>query len=262
LNERLPQLGADPEPPWSFSGWQIPYLVMADSLTNERWGYYLSLWLSLRLPDEAIPRIEFTRSSAGYKALQGVEKILFSHSGSQAWRTTLEWLGWSLGVLEDTPYIPDELNEELYRSFSLEAFVTEPSDHLGLFLAESMARSSKKASGFFPTPIALASMMADMTFSGDVDSRLETLHEPCIGTGAFLLAASNHTLAMSGCDINPDCVLATRIQGALYAPWITWGIPRNLLPAGDVEISASTPLEEPAGSATTGSPVQLALGLE
>jgi len=257
-HERLPRIGEDRQP-WEYSGWQIPYLILADSLTNKRWGYFLSLWLDLRLPDEPIPEIVFSTSNAGQRALQGLEKTLFHHAGSFAWRTTLEWLGWGLGLLDEAPKIPTEISEKLYRSFNLELLLKEAADHLGVYLSESMARGSKKGTGFFPTPMHLSQIMVSMTV-GSEDVRLKTINDPAVGTGSFLLAASNHSLLLSGNDINADCVLSTRIQGALYAPWLTWGIPAQLTPTDEVPESPAEDVGVTAAVATE-SPVQLDLGL-
>jgi hypothetical protein len=52
--------------------------------------------------------------------------------------------------------------------------------------------------------------------------RLQTVLDPCVGTGRMLLHASNFSYCLYGCDIDPLVAMITRINGALYAPWLTF----------------------------------------
>ena len=60
---------------------------------------------------------------------------------------------------------------------------------------------------------------------GDGDARTKTVMDPCVGTGRMLLAASNHSYRLYGCDINPTVIKATLINGFLYAPWLVRPFP-------------------------------------
>lgn len=55
--------------------------------------------------------------------------------------------------------------------------------------------------------------------AGSKDARLKSVLDPCLGTGRMLLHASNHSLVLYGCDIDPLVLLGAKINGALYAPW-------------------------------------------
>jgi hypothetical protein len=41
----------------------------------------------------------------------------------------------------------------------------------------------------------------------------------------MLLAASNHSYRLYGCDINPTVIKATLVNGFLYAPWLVRPFP-------------------------------------
>jgi len=60
------------------------------------------------------------------------------------------------------------------------------------------------------------------------DSRLVTICDPCVGSGRMLLHASNYSLCLYGMDIDRLCVLMTKINGALYAPWLTFPFPAEI----------------------------------
>jgi hypothetical protein len=81
--------------------------------------------------------------------------------------------------------------------------------------------------GFYPTPMSVVTLMEKMTFVPG-DQRCQTVNDPCVGTGRMLLAASNRSLRLSGQDIQRRCVLATFINGALYAPWLSFPLPAHL----------------------------------
>jgi hypothetical protein len=58
---------------------------------------------------------------------------------------------------------------------------------------------------------------------------LENLMDPCVGTGRMLLHASNYSYCLYGCDIDPLVAMITRINGALYAPWLAFPFPKEVL---------------------------------
>lgn len=60
-------------------------------------------------------------------------------------------------------------------------------------------------------------------------ARLETVLDRCVGTGRMLLHASNYSYCLYGCDIDPLVAMITRINGALYAPWLAFPFPQSIL---------------------------------
>ena len=55
------------------------------------------------------------------------------------------------------------------------------------------------------------------------------MSDPCVGSGRMLLHASNVSLALSGQDIDPLAVAMCQINGALYAPWLSFPLPAAIL---------------------------------
>ncbi len=48
-------------------------------------------------------------------------------------------------------------------------------------------------------------------------------------SGRMLLHASNYSLNLWGQDIDPLAVAMCKINGALYAPWLTFPLPASIL---------------------------------
>ena len=129
-------------------------------------------------------------------------------------------------------------SERLYQVFNLETLLAWPHDYLGKILAEN--RHGQHL-GFYPTPMSVACMMAAMTVGGE-DARTKSVCDPCVGTGRLLLAASNHSYRLYGCDLNPTVLKATLVNGYLYAPWL--GRPFPFLDPQLVEAAASQAISD------------------
>lgn len=223
--------------PWLIQGWLLYYVQRAHQCPSvaipDRWGYYFEILETHALPERPIPRIDFPTipRGKGLEQLEAALEILFRHRGSwSSMRLLVEWLGFGLGVHHDPPELDDAIQEELYRTFDLGPLLLEPADYLGALI--SRRRGNSKAwnpTAFFPTPHSVVEAMVAILMT-DVsrahkDPRLASVCDPCVGTGRMLLHASNHSLVLHGCDIDPLVLLVTRINGALYAPWLAFGLP-------------------------------------
>ena len=76
------------------------------------------------------------------------------------------------------------------------------------------------------------------------DPRTAMVLDPCVGTGRMLLHASNFSLSLWGIDVDPTCVAITRINGALYAPWISFPFKERVLGHRPAPPPAPLPLPE------------------
>lgn len=230
---RLPRLGEERQP-WEYRGWLIPYT--ADMLPVDgapgRWGWWLEGVVAGR-PLRPIPRLSL--GSPGAETLRNLERVRGVLAESQGWSSAtselLRWLGWGLAVSEEPPGLQPAVAEALYRTLDLSLWRKEPADYLGHLMCEDKGRSFDP-SAFFPTPMGICNMMAQMLYEDPgypanfPASLYRTVLDPCVGTGRMLLAASNYSVALHGQDINPRCVLATRVNLAFYAPWGAYGFPR------------------------------------
>ena len=70
--------------------------------------------------------------------------------------------------------------------------------------------------------------MTQMTMGDDADKRSKRVYDPALGTGRMLLHASNYSLRLYGQDIDPLVVKICKINGALYAPWMTFPLPSSI----------------------------------
>lgn len=239
---RLPRLGETPAP-WEYRGhllW-IVQLVDAHPDLSHRWSYYLATRKAGKLLDEPIPRIEFGGHGAGHdKARRNLERWverIYQETGSwSALSRLVEWLAFGLAVSTERPAFSPELNEWLYRNVDLGPMLIAPSDYLGAYLADTKV-NKYNSTGFYPTPHEVCHMMTVMTmhdmghgpFPDGRDPRTATVCDPCVGTGRMLLAASNQSFSLYGMDIDPLVCMVSRVNAALYVPWMAFPFPESVL---------------------------------
>lgn len=239
---RLPNL-ADDRKPWAFKGWLLPYVI--DPRPESRWYWWLET-MCARRPVRVMPYLELNGEDAKSPAYVNLRKATESIARSRGGAPELvtEWLAWGLGVAgAEQPRIEPEDADTLYRTLNLDLWTLHPGDHLGLLYCEYKGRGYDPA-GFFPTPQHLVRLMAKMTHP---EPSLQTVglrvSDPCVGTGRTLLEAANISARLSGQDIQRRCVLATLVNGAMYAPWLAFPFPERFF-AKDEESAAATLLAQ------------------
>lgn len=255
-NHRLPRIGDD-KAPWGYRGWLLPIAADVTSLTAPaphlgggtilhfpgRWGYWLEAHVSGRFPREPPPQIVFSETgNGGRRNLERCVEYIGRYEGfGSAVGHMIDWLAWALAVESEPPRMTAKVQEHLYREFSLDWWRETPADYLGWIMSEHKGRG-RDPSGFFPTPFSVVHLLTDMTFMGGdrVEMLRQTVMDPCVGTGRMLLAASNYSLCLYGQDINPRCVQATLVNGAVYAPWIPW----PFAPPGADDVLAAQAVQE------------------
>jgi len=234
---RLPKIG-DAVAPWQYRGWMLYQVQLVDSHPQlpGRWTHHLRTLESGHLLDEPIPRVEFVGANldAGRKMLEKCIRLIQLQDYSwTAFQRLVDWLAWGLAVSKQMPPFSEETNETLYRTFNLEPLLLNPHDYLGSMLAERHG-NGWNPNAFYPTPHSVVEFMVQLTMAGpDVDPdralRLSKVMDPCVGTGRMLLHASNYSYCLYGCDIDPLVAMITRINGALYAPWLSFPLPQQIL---------------------------------
>lgn len=235
-----PKLERDLKP-----GWLLPYLMEADLLTWRRWLYWVDLMELGRLNDQPIPKIHWMTDSSSRSMFdqQGHRHIqqcldLIPNCGGGSWQGWSSWdyvnyfFDWLLyGFAHPGYQLPKEpvagASMRLYQTFNLNLLIAFPHDYFGDILA---LNRFGKGQGFYPTPMPVVTCMVEMLMHDVItcdlrDSRLETVNEPCLGTGRMLLAASNYSLRLSGQDINGTVIKAALINGYMYAPWLVKPLP-------------------------------------
>lgn len=227
---RLPHL-ADDVKPWTFAGWLLPMVI--DPRPESRWYWWLETNCARR-PLRPMPQADFHGENDKSPAYRNVAAAagLISRSRDGAPGLLIEWLAWGLGVAgAELPQLEPETCADLYRAVNLDLWRERPSDYLGMLMCEYKGRGYDPA-GFFPTPMELCTTLAALTIGELSESREPSLElvgktvlDPAVGTGRLLLVASNWCARLSGMDIQRRCVLATLVNGAVYAPWMAWPFP-------------------------------------
>lgn len=233
---RLPRLG-DPQPPWQYRGWLLAYVIALHSFcpaVRDRWGYHLRTLDAGRLLDEPIPPIAFGPPDPHVPSLLQKWTGLIRSSGG-CWgdfRLLLDWLLWGLALANEAPPLDESVHEKLYRGVNVGPLLAKPYDYLGQFVAMQRAGGWNPAR-FYPTPHAVVELMVRMLMH-DVaadgrDPRTYSVCDPCVGSGRMLLHASNLSLNLYGQDINSLAIAMCKINGALYAPWLSFPLPAAIL---------------------------------
>lgn len=82
--------------------------------------------------------------------------------------------------------------------------------------------------------MSVCDLIAAMVFEGkgendERDPRLQLVQEPAVGTGRMLLSASNYSYRLFGQDIDQLVLDICLINGAFYAPWLTFPFPDSIV---------------------------------
>jgi hypothetical protein len=233
---RLPKLG-DAIAPWEYRAWALPYVQDAPRFyadIPDRWGYHLATLDAGKLLDAPIPRLHFASAGEHPEVRRQIEKWVDilgeSEGGWSSFLRLVEWLAWSLGVSSEPPRLDPKTAEALYRGVNLIPLLKHPSDYLGSILAERKGGGKFwNPTAFYPTPHNVVEMMVQMLMGEGEDLRAKSVCDPCVGTGRMLMHASNYSLNLWGMDIDPVVCTITRIHGALYAPWMVFPLPAEIL---------------------------------
>jgi hypothetical protein len=249
---RLPRLG-DARPPWRYRGWLLPYVIgihARSPAVPDRWGYHLRTVEAGRLLDEPIPPLIFgPPDNRVFALLHDWSRLVgWDGGGWSDFRTLLDWLCWALSLSTEGPRLSDATNEKLYRAVNLVPLLERPWDYLGEYVAVGKSRGWNPT-GFYPTPHPVVECMVQMMMHGTRaegrDPRALTVCDPCVGSGRMLLHASNHSLALFGQDIDPLAVAMCKVNGALYAPWMSFPLPASILGLRVPPPPASLPVPDP-----------------
>lgn len=226
----------DRRKPWTYRGWLMHYRLLAECVLDipPRWQYWERTMLYGRLLDQPIPQIKFAAHandrSEGYKMLDRCLNLLDSYSTAPV-SYLLEWLKFGLAIGKtEASKLEEKYQERLYRTFNMEPWLREPYDYIGLWIADHKGKWNPSA--FFPTPHNVVEMMVIMMFADAGDMRSKTVNDPCVGTGRFLLHASNYSLRLSGMDIDGTVLAGCLINGAMYAPWLVRPFPESFFKKG------------------------------
>ena len=233
-------------------GWLLPILLEIDARTWGRWSHWFNIMELQRIGDAPIPQIQFDpHQQHGKKMIERCLNAVTNYGGWQGWSSFkyfnffLDWLLFGFGYNRTLPEEGSEMagaSMRLYQLFNLETLIAFPNDDLGDMLAEN---AHGKHNGFFPTPLDLCSLMAQMNYS-DGDNRAMSVCDPCLGTGRMLLVASNYSYRLYGMDKDETVLKAAIVNGFMYAPWMVKAFPDSFFAeSGSIETRAPIEISAP-----------------
>ena len=221
-------------------GWLLPYLFAGDFLFLHRWDWWLNSLLKgeIRPP---IPKITWSYSREARKNIENAINIL-SYRSSNPFHDFVDWLLWSLypfplkkELEPNVTYIGEKEKKALYKEFVLGLMQQHPWDYIAEIAPEYVGGQN----GFFPTPMNVTEMMAQMSFSVKDEDVFQTVYDPAGGTGSLLLAASNFSIFLYYSDINPLMCKCFFINSMLYAPWVVLSInPKQEEPKYEIPVES------------------------
>ena len=205
-------------------GWLIPYLTALDQMFYKRWSYWTRAVLVDKIPKEPIPHIEFQMPMMYSEQL--VKKNLKQCLDRASYRYTnifekfIDWLLWGFNQGKNFPGINERTDDHWYRTFNLGLFYKEPADHL----ADLATEYNGSFGGYFPTPANIVQMMTVMTM-GDKPKhkhKIQSVLDPCVGSGIMLMYASNYSLNLYGMDISHLMCKVATVNAFIYVPWLAY----------------------------------------
>jgi hypothetical protein len=243
-HRRVPMI-TDEKKPWEYRGWLMYYRAMCELHPDvpKRWDYWARTVQAGVLLDEPIPEVIFDEAFVPKHGgmspeLTMVDKwIELVHQKQGTWNSVselMDWFLWGFGAADAPPKFSAELNEALYRQVNIGPLLLRPADYFGTWIS---AHKSFNPHAFYPTPMHVVRFMNQMTFTKDAkercneegrDLRTFTVHDPCTGTGRFLLDAGNYSLNLSGIDIDPVNLAVAKVNAFLYVPWLARPLPKAI----------------------------------
>lgn len=230
-------------------GWLRPYLVILDQQFSKRWDYWLRTLDAGQILEEPIPQIRW--SGQGHRDARKNLDACLAHCRDrfplEAFHLFVDWLLFGFGdplAKDFPPQVSEELNAAWYTTFNLGLFLQHPHDYLGDVASELIGRSNPTA--YFPTPMTVCVMMAQMTMQEA--EKTSSVCDPCVGSGRLLMTASNISLNLFGVDIDARIIKVCKANMWMYVPW-------GVVKPDFVDLrSVSTPIEQ--GNTLTIPPIQ------
>jgi len=198
---------------------------------SNRWNYWLNTIEKGEVLDEPIPKIKWLSmpDKETMKNLDDCIRICNNRSGWNAFNIFVEWLLFGFGdpAIKELPAgLEPRINAGWYKTFNLGLFLKNPFDYFGQYAAEFYGSGKSNPTAYFPTPMNISIMMAEMMMSEK--DKVASVCDPCVGSGRFLMVASNYSLNLYGMDIDYHILNVCKLNMWMYVPW---GVcrPKNII---------------------------------
>lgn len=218
------------------SGWLVPYLIPLDLMFTKRYEYYYKVVAKGDVVDEPIPRIDFTASpnDETVKNISDCLKFAECKGYPDILPEFVAWILWGLKSPHQNQFpskVKEEISEYWYKTFNMGLLLKYPADYMMHFSSGGHLRGNKAkrashhtANSYFPTPPHVAILMMQMVMGKEYSKKqaVESMDDPCGGTGIFSLAASNYCMNMTYTDIDHTLAQYARLNFHLYVPWMIY----------------------------------------
>lgn len=232
-------------------GWLRPYLLQLDTLVcppesyegHGRWTYWMDACMRCQVPEDPIPQIHFGSEPVCKDDVSMMKEVLeypvrrgVARWYDDAFLSLVRWLLHGFGrqgLEKELERIHPDVRNFWYEKFSLDKMLRSAMDWPAYILQGGPRWMQVKhamwsqSTGFYPTPMNVCNMMTDMMFAGTdpEQAKVQSVCDPCCGTGSMLLPASNHSLRLFGMDIVYDLCLCAELNGWLWMPWLVFTPP-------------------------------------
>lgn len=227
----------------TYHGWLLPYLGQTESLITGRWEFwakanqvkqssfveYLRHGLSDKFLEESLycheyPSIDFSEQQKVLDYLYSILSLITKHGASLQSATNyfVDWLLYGFGheEVKERPKLDIRKNVEvqLYQYVDLFPFLYHSADYFNPVMAEVFPMKQNKEKGFFPTPMTICQLMNQITNPENKVS-IDTMNEPCSGTGSLVLAYSNSGgMCVSTTELQELVAKSSLVNYYLYCP--------------------------------------------
>ena len=197
-----------------------------------RWEYWLSVREQGQIPAGPIPRLDFSDARPGAEVIEMWRRTakVFERAGFTGARAMEMMVEMILYGFLERAELPGGVGEEVWAKafhiFDLGLALSRPTDALGTILPEYIGGGRN---AFFPTPLSVGKLMVEMAMAGVESDPTKaqsshpggsgTFSEPAAGTGRLILLQSNHSLDLSGVELNYQIYRALLANMWLYVPW-------------------------------------------
>ena len=206
-----------------WSNWRITL-----PLFSKRWAWWCLVLEKKALPDLEYPQISFANDlpeqAEPFKMIQGC----VNQFSDVYFVDFLDWVLFNFGDREFRDGLPSRIEKKHIKywkeNFDLKLLFEHPGDWFGQYYqAKEISKKEAERDGLFLTPNHVAQMMTDMIINKN--DLLSSVNDPCVGSGRFLLSASNYSINLTGQDKNPNMTKICKINGWLYMPSLVMPCP-------------------------------------
>ena len=222
--KRIPMI-ENGDQPWNYRGWLLYYIQKLHAHPRctfpDRWGYLMRI--KMGLPTGSIEHVRYNQPCKdAIKNLDSCMEIISQENKHRWWGNfigLIDWLAFATGVSNQESNLNQETQKNLYQTFDAGLWLQTPYDYLGDFIC-AKSGNGWNPHAFYPTPHEMVELLVKMKIDTSKETKWQSLHDPCLGTGRILMHGGNYCLRLYGQDIDSLMVRISKINGVFFVPWM------------------------------------------